>query len=41
MMDRKYREEHPEESLDGGYHLYAKEKHKERVAQTLVKKVEE
>lgn len=32
-MDRKYREEHPEETFDGGYHLYAKEKHKERVAQ--------
>lgn len=31
-MDRKYREEHPEESFDGGYHLYAQEKHKERVA---------
>lgn len=30
-MDRKYREEHPEESFDGGYHLYAKDKHKERV----------
>lgn len=30
-MDRKYREEHPEETFDGGYHLYAKEKHKERV----------
>ena len=31
-MDRKYREEHPEESFDGGYHLYAQEKHRERVA---------
>lgn len=31
-MDRKYREEHPEESFDGGYHMYAKEKRKERVA---------
>lgn len=31
-MDRAYREEHPEESFDGGYHLYAKEKHRERVA---------
>lgn len=31
-MDRKYREEHPEETFDGGYHLYAQEKHKERVA---------
>ena len=31
-MDRKYREEHPEETFDGGYHLYAQEKHRERVA---------
>ena len=31
-MDRAYREEHPEESFDGGYHLYAQEKHRERVA---------
>lgn len=31
-MERKYREEHPEESFDGGYHLHAQEKHKERVA---------
>lgn len=31
-MNREYREAHPEESFDGGYHLYAKEKHKERVA---------
>ena len=31
-MDRKYREEHPDETFDGGYHLYAQEKHKERVA---------
>lgn len=31
-MDRKYREEHPDETFDGGYHLYAKEKHAERVA---------
>lgn len=31
-MDRKYREEHPDESFDGGYHLYAQEKHRERVA---------
>lgn len=31
-MDRKYREEHPEESFDGGYHLYAEEKHRQRVA---------
>lgn len=31
-MTRKEREEHPEESFDGGYHLYAEEKYKERVA---------
>lgn len=31
-MDRKYREEHHDETFDGGYHLYAKEKHKERVS---------
>ena len=31
-MDRKYREEHPEESFDSGYHLWAEEKHRERVA---------
>lgn len=31
-MTRKEREEHQEESFDGGYHLYAEEKHKERVA---------
>lgn len=31
-MDRRYREEHPEESFDGGYHLYAQEQHKKRVA---------
>lgn len=33
-MDRKYREEHPDESFDGGYHLYAQEQHKKRVAKT-------
>lgn len=33
-MNRKEREEHPEESFDGGYHLYAKKLHKERVAKT-------
>lgn len=27
-MDRKYREEHPEETFDGGYHLYAQENRK-------------
>lgn len=32
MATRKEREDTPEESFDGGYHLYAKEKHKERVA---------
>jgi hypothetical protein len=31
-MTRKEREENPGESFDGGYHLYAQEKHKERVA---------
>ena len=31
-MDRNYREQHPDETFDGGYHLYAQEKHKERVA---------
>lgn len=31
-MTRKEREENPGESFDGGYHLYAKEKHDERVA---------
>lgn len=33
-MDRDYREEHPEETFDGGYHLYAKQMHRERVAKT-------
>lgn len=31
-MDRSYREANPEESFDGGYHLYAKEQHRQRVA---------
>ena len=31
-MNRKERESNPEESFDGGYHLYAEQKHKERVA---------
>lgn len=31
-MNRKEREENPGESFDGGYHIHAKEKHKERVA---------
>lgn len=30
-MTRKEREANPEESFDGGYHLYAEQKHKERV----------
>lgn len=32
MATRKEREENPGDSFDGGYHLYAEEKHKERVA---------
>lgn len=35
-MTRAEREANPEESFDGGYHLYAKEKHKERVAKILI-----
>lgn len=31
-MNRKERMENPEDSFDGGYHLYAEEKHKERVS---------
>lgn len=31
-MTRQEREANPEESFDGGYHLYVEEKHKERVA---------
>lgn len=31
-MNRKEREQDPSESFGGGYHLYAKEKHRERVA---------
>ena len=31
-MTRAEREANPEESFDGGYHLYAAQKHKERVA---------
>ena len=31
-MTRQEREAAPAESFDGGYHLYAEEKHKERVA---------
>ena len=30
-LDRTYREEPPEEALDGGYHLYANEKHRDLV----------
>lgn len=33
-MNKAYREASPEETFDGGYHLYAAEKHKERVAKT-------
>ena len=33
-MDRAYREAKPEESFDGGYHLWAQEQHKKRVAKT-------
>ena len=33
-MDRAYREANPEESFDGGYHLWAQEQHKKRVAKT-------
>ncbi len=31
-MDKTYREAHPEDSFDGGYHLWAQEQHKTRVA---------
>lgn len=31
-MTRKEREANPEESFDGGYHLYAQELHRQRVA---------
>lgn len=31
-MNKKEREENPGESFDGGYHLHAKDKHRERVA---------
>lgn len=31
-MTRREREAHPEESFDGGYHLYAEETHRQRVA---------
>lgn len=31
-MTKNEREANPGESFDGGYHLYAQEKHKERVA---------
>ncbi len=33
-MTRKEREANPEESFDGGYHLYVEEQHRERVAKT-------
>lgn len=35
-MTRAEREADPGESFDGGYHLYAKEKHKERVAKKIL-----
>ena len=31
-MTRQEREDNPAESFDGGYHLYAEQKHRERVA---------
>lgn len=31
-MNRREREANPEESFDGGYHLYAEEMHRQRVA---------
>ena len=31
-MNRAEREAHPEDSFDGGYHLLAEEKHRERVS---------
>lgn len=31
-MNRREREAHPEDSFDGGYHLYAEEMHRQRVA---------
>lgn len=31
-MTRQEREANPSESFDGGYHLYAEEKHRQRVA---------
>lgn len=31
-MNRAEREAHPEDSFDGGYHLYAEQKHREHVA---------
>jgi len=33
-MTRKEREANPEESFDGGYHLYAEKQHQDRVAKT-------
>ena len=32
-MNRREREENPEDSFDGGYHLYAQELHRQRVTQ--------
>ena len=34
MADRKSRESDPGDSFDGGYHLWAQEQHKKRVAKT-------
>lgn len=34
MANRKERENDPGSSFDGGYHLYAQEKHAQRVAKT-------
>lgn len=31
-MTKQERELHPDDSFDGGYHLYAEEKHRQRVA---------
>ena len=36
-MTRTEREANPEESFDGGYHVYAEQKHKERVAKNHIR----
>lgn len=33
-MNKRERMENPGDSFDGGYHLYAEEKHRQRVAET-------